>query len=225
VRLRVVLPVVAAITAACSSSGGHTGSSSFEVRPLIMPGLHTTHPRPNPFGSMHVPATEEAYAGLSHRQQAALKRALRAVDCAHPPTLSGTAAEVRCDKQSDAFLLGAAIVTGQDVEKASPIPPNDRIAQWSVQLTLTPTGTEKLKQWTTRHHSVAQSGEFSDVQRSAKPPCGPSLRTACSDFLAYLSDDTVVTVPVTFAPTISVVTVLGAFNQVSATRLADSVTG
>ena len=227
-RLRVILLVMAAGVAAlcaCSSSGGHTGSGSFEVRPLIMPGVHTTHPQPNPFGSLHVPASEEAYAALNRGQQAALRAALRGVDCAHLPTMSGTDVRVLCDKQSDAFLLGAAIFTGHDVTKATIIPPNDSTAQWGVQLVLTPTGNDKLNQWTTRYHSRAQSGEFNDVQRGAKVPCGPQLPTACSDFLAYITDGTVVTVPVTFAPTISVVSVSGAFNEASATRFANDIAG
>jgi len=221
-----VLAATATALSACSSSGGqHTGSGSFEVRPLIIPGLHTTNPRPNPFGSLHVPATEEIYALSTRRQQAALNAALRSVDCAHPPTLSGSADRVLCDKQSDAFLLGAPIFTGHDVTKAVPIPPNDSTAQWGVQLTLTSTGNDKLNQWTTKHHSVAQSGEFNDIQTSPKPPCGLRLPTSCSAFLAYISNDTVVTVPVTFAPTISVVTVQGAFNEASATRFANEIAG
>jgi preprotein translocase subunit SecD len=211
--------------AACSSSGGKSGAEWFEVRPMIMPGQHTTSALADPFGSLHVPATETAYAALSRTQQADLRAALRSVDCAHPPTMSGTSVRVVCNDQSDAYLLGAAIFNGNDVKDATPVPADESDPQWSIDLSLDSAAADRLFKWTSRHHVEATSGVFNDVQTSSRPPCGVLNRTQCSDFLAYISHDKVVSVPVTFAPVQSVVKVLGAFNEESATRLAHDIAG
>src|SRR4051812_16148322 len=88
----VVAAVVFTLAACTSSGGGQSSPGSFEARPLVMPAQHATHIRPHPFGSLHVPADEPAYSRMSRGQRADLVKALRGVDCAHPPTLSGTAA-------------------------------------------------------------------------------------------------------------------------------------
>lgn len=228
-RVRIGLLVAAAAAlalSACSSSGGgRSGAGWFEVRPLIMPGQHTTQARTDPFGSLHVPATERAYAALGSKQRAALRDALRGVDCAHPPTLPGGAVRVACDASSDVLLLGAPIFTGNDVEKATPVPPTASDAQWSLDLALNSTAADKLHRWTTKYHVQSQVGAYNDVQTSAKPPCAAATSTPCSAFLAYVSHDDVVTVPVTFAPAQSFVTVFGDFNEQSASRLARKITG
>jgi preprotein translocase subunit SecD len=192
---------------------------------MIMPGQHSTQVRANPFGSLHVPATERAYTALSRQQRAALQAALRSVDCAHPPTLSGTAAQVVCDAQSDVYLLGAAIFTGNDVKDAMATPGTNGDPQWSLQLSLNATAADRMYKWTSRYNVQSASGVYNDVQTSAKAPCGASTRTPCADFLAYVSHDKVVTVPVTFEPTQSVVKVLGDFDEASASRLARNIVG
>ncbi len=63
------------------------------------------------------------------------------------------------------------------------------------------------------------------TQTSAKPPCGESVKTPCADFLAYISDDVVVSVPVTFDPFRTAVLLSGDFTKASATRLAHKMTG
>lgn len=227
-RLRVgplVATVAALAVSSCTSSGGKSGAGWFEVRPLIMPGQHATQVHTDPFGSLHVPPTETAYTALSPQQRAALQAALRGVDCAHPPTIPGRSVRVVCDDASDVFLLGAPIFTGNDVTKATPLPASDIDPQWSVLLSLGPSAADRLNRWTSRHHVEVASGEFNDVQTSSRPPCGGFARTQCSDFLAYISHDRVLTVPVTLAPVQSEVTVLGNFNESSASRLAREIAG
>jgi hypothetical protein len=228
--VRLLVPLVAAASAlalaGCSSSGDNRPDAGwFQVRPMIMPGQHSTHPQADPFGSLHVPATENGDTALRPTQQAALRAALRRVDCTHLPSLTGSSARVVCDAQSDVFLLGAPLYNGNDVKKAMSLPPSGGNAQWSVGLSLEPAAADRLSRWTSRYHVLSTSGAFNDVQTSAKPPCGATTRTLCSDFLAYVSHDRVVTVPVTFAEVHSVVTVLGAFNEASAERLAHQITG
>lgn len=221
----VVAAVVAATLSACTS--GDSGSAgSLEVRPLIMPAQHATHARANPFGSLHVPSSEAAYSRMSRTQRADLAKALHGVNCAQPPTLTGTAARVVCDHESDVYLVGAPIVTADDVKKATPAPPSlENSSQWNVELLLDSDGADKMYRWTSRHHVADPIGAFNTLQTSSRPPCGAFLRTACSDFLVYVSDDVAVTVPVTFDAVQSAVRVSGDFDEQSATRFAHKIAG
>lgn len=227
-RLRGGLLVAAAAAlalSACTSSGGKSGAEWFEARALIMPGQHATQVRADPFRSVHVPANEQAYAALSPAQRSALKEALRGVDCAHPPAIPGSSVRVVCDADSDVFLLGSLIFNGNDVKKATPLPASDVNPQWSLSLSLNPAATGRLGRWTSQHHVASGTGTFNDVQTSSKPPCALFARTQCSDFLAYVSHDRVLTVPVTTAPTDSVITVYGPFDEASVSRLAREIAG
>jgi hypothetical protein len=229
-RVGLILATAAtlAVCACTSSSGGKkakSGAGWFEVRPLIMPGQEATQVQAHPLAALHLPADEKAYAALTEQQQAALKAGLRGVDCAHPPTVSGGSERIVCDTDSDVFLLGQAIFTGNDVTSARPLPATDSDPQWSLGLSLTPPSAAKLHRWTTRYHVLSEVGAYNDVQTSSREPCGAGARTPCSDFLAYISHQTVVTSTVSYMPTDSVITVLGAFNERSATRLAHKIAG
>jgi hypothetical protein len=223
----VIVAAVAATAGVCTSCSGGGRSGSLEVRPVIMPAQKTTAVRADSFGSLHVPATEDAYSNLSRSRRAMLAEALRGVDCAHPPTLSGTAVRVVCDAQSYAYLLGAPIFTAGNVTGAAPIAPtyNGVTSQWRLALSLDSTGGDRMWEWTSAHHTEFPDGMFTVTQTSAKPPCGVTVRSACSDFLAYVSDGVVATVDVTFDPFRTAVVVDGAFNKASATRLAHRITG
>lgn len=228
-RMRRLVAVAVVFTvAACTSSGGgkpsveKTGGGWFQARPLIMPAQRVTAVRPDPFASLHVPTSEDAYNKLSRAQRADLASALRGVDCAHPPHLAVTADRVVCDADSDVFLLGAALFTGNEVTRAKPLAPSASVASWQVSFMLTPDAAHKIHQWTSKHHLLVQSGAFNDVQRTAKsrPPCGPTTPTPCSYFTAYVSDSVVVTVPVWFAPVENTIEINGEFHKAFATRLA-----
>jgi preprotein translocase subunit SecD len=216
---------------ACTSSGGtktgveKSGGGWFQARPLIMPGQRATTVRSDPFGSLRAPTNEDAYNKLSRAQQAHLANALRGVDCAHPPQLSEGADRVVCDADSDVFLLGAPLFTGNDVTRAKSSPPSAGVAGWQVSLSLTPAAADTMSRWTSRHHVAFSSGAFNDVQLSSEPPCGPTSTTQCSDFTAYISDSVVVTVPVWFAAVENSVVINGDFNEAFATRLAHRLAG
>ena len=224
--VRLFVAALIALTAcACTSSGGGGGGEKsghewFQARPLIMPGQRATAVRADPFGSLHVPTTEFGYDRLRPAQQAALAAALRGVDCAHLPHLSTSADRVVCDAESDVFLLGAPLFTGNDVERAKSLAPSGGVTGWQVSLSLTSTAAGKMFRWTSRHHVLSQTGAFNDVQSSARPPCGLAMITQCSDFTAYVSQDLVVTVPVWFAPVQNTVVIAGQFSQAYAARLA-----
>lgn len=219
-----ILATAAVALSACTSSGGgsKTGGTWFQARPLIMPGQHATAVRADPFRSLRVPATESGYYRLSRREQAQLADALRAVDCAHPPRLAGSDDRVVCDTDSDVLLLGAPIFTGNDVTHAEPLPPSETVAGWRLSLSLTETAADTMYRWTSRYHVMRQTGVFTDVQTSSRPPCGLAMLTQCSDFTAYLSNGVVVSVPVSFSAVRTVV-VDGDFNEKLVTRLAHKI--
>jgi hypothetical protein len=219
-----VAAAAALVGSACTSSGGGAKSDGtwFQARPLIMPGQHATVVRADPFGSLRVPTTESGYYQRGRRQQAQLATALRGVDCAHPPSLAGSADRVVCDSDSDVLLLGPPIFTGNDVTQAEPLAPSETVAGWQLSLTLTESAANKMYRWTSRFHTMKQTGVFTDVQTSAKPPCSLATMTQCSDFTAYLSNSTVVSVPVTFSAVRTVV-INGSFNEKLATQLAHKI--
>jgi hypothetical protein len=220
-----VVAVVSAVVVSGCSSGGKS-SASLEVRPVIMPAQHVTHVRSDPFAALHVPADENAFDSLSRSQQAALAEALRGVDCAHPPALSGSPDRVVCSRDSFAYLVGAPLFTAANVTHAAPIAPDRDVSyQWEIALTLDSAGADKAYQWTTQYHLDDPVGEFGAEQTSKKVPCGAAAGFPCSDFLAYISDGVVVTVPPTFDPVQTADLVTGDFNEVSAARLAREIAG
>ena len=224
----VVVAAVAAgvLTSACSSSGGgRTGGGWFEARPLIMPGQPVTAVRADPFRSLRVPRTEVGYASLRRAERTALKSALRSVDCAHPPRLPGHDVRVVCDAHSEAFLLGAPLFTGDDVTQAMTIAPNGSVVGWQLSLTLTSAAADSVSQWTSQHHVLSPTGEFNDVQTSSTPPCGFTTTIECADFTAYISDKTVLTVPVTFAQVNRTIVINGDLDEALVTRLAHRLAG
>jgi hypothetical protein len=217
----------ALVVSACTSSSvgskpvQKSGGEWFQARPLIMPGQHATGTaRADPFGALDLPATEDAFGALSPAQQARIANDLHGVDCAHPPQLSGSSDRVVCDAESDVFLLGAPLFSGNDITRATALPPSESVADWQLSITLIAPAAAKMYRWTTVHHVLAQSGVFDDVQTSAQPPCGPIMPTRCSDFTAYVSESTVVTVPVTFAAVQNTVNVVGVPNRAVARQLA-----
>ncbi len=222
----VVAAAAAALMSACTSSGGrdHRGGA-FEARPVIMPAQHATAVHTDPFGSLHVPADEAAYSRLSRSQQARLANALRGVDCAHLPKLSGTAVRVACDPDSYVYLLGAPLFNANDVKSATPIAPSDVYVQWRLALSLNSTGGEKMWDWTSQHHTEFPDGMYTVTQTSSKPPCGATVKTPCADFLAYISDDVVVTVPVISDPFRTAVLISGDFDARAAVQLAHKIAG
>jgi len=212
---------------ACTSSGGGAASGALEVRAVIMPAQHVATVQPGAFAAVHVPADEDAYSRLTPAQHTQLVNALRGVDCAHPPALPKTDVRVVCDAYSYAYLVGPAIFTAHDVRSAAPIAPtrNGVTPQWRIALSLSSSGGDRMWDWTSQHHTDFPDGVYTVTQTSAKPPCGESVKTPCSDFLAYISDDVVVSVPVTFDPFRTAVLLSGDFTKASATRLAHKMTG
>jgi preprotein translocase subunit SecD len=192
-----------------------------------MPAQHVTAARPDPFAALHVPADEDAYSRLTPAQQTQLVNALRGVDCAHPPVLPKTDLRVVCDAYSYAYLLGPTIFTGHDVRSATPIAPtvNGVTPQWRIALSLSTSGGDRMWDWTSQHHTDFPDGVYTVTQESAKVPCGETVKTPCADFLAYVSDDLVVSVPVISDPFRTAVLLSGDFTKASATRLAHKMAG
>jgi hypothetical protein len=214
------------VAAACTSSGGNgekTGHDWFQARPLIMPGLRTTTVHADPFGSLRVPTSEYTYYSLTPAQKADLAAALRAVDCAHPPHLTGSPDRIVCDTDSDAYLLGAPLFTGNDVTDAKPLEPSGGVVGWQVSMSLTSAASQSMHRWTSRHHVASEVGEFNDVQTSPRPPCSLDMITQCADFVAFLDRNMVVTIPVWSAPVTKMVVINGVFSERYATRLAGAL--
>ena len=217
---------IALVAAACTSSGGNgekSGHDWFQARALIMPGERTTAVHPNPFGSLRVPTSEYAYYSLKPAEKADLAAALRGVDCAHPPRLTGSPDRLACDTESDAYLLGAPLFTGNDVTDAKPLEPSGGVVGWQVSMSLTPDASQSMHRWTSRHHVASEVGVYNDVQTSPRPPCSLDMITQCADFIAFLNHNTVVTIPVWSAPVAKMVVIDGVFSERFATRLAGAL--
>ncbi len=221
--LWLAVAAAALVVAACTSSGGNgekSGHDWFQARALIMPGQRATTVHANPFGSLHVPTSEYAYYSLKPAQQADLAAALRAVDCAHPPRLAGTADRVVCDTASDVFLLGPALFTGNDIQDAKPLAPSGGVVGWQVSMSLTSAAARSMHRWTSRHHVLSEVGTYNDVQTSRQPPCSLDMKTQCADFVAFINHNVVVTIPVWSVPTTDMIMIDGVFREAFATRLA-----
>ena len=191
-----------------------------------MPAQHAGTARANSFASLQLPSDETAYSRLSRGKQAALATALRGVDCAHPPVLTGTDDRVVCDEEAFVYLLGAPLFTADDVVTATPIEPSlSTSSQWKIALSLKSSAGDKVFAWTSQYHVDAPNGVYTVNQTSSRPPCGADARTPCSDFLAYLSGAKIVSVPLIAASFKTAVLVEGDFDEVSATRLARKITG
>jgi hypothetical protein len=194
-----------------------------------MSAQSATGAQPNPFAtlaqadpSLHIPATEDAFARLSATQQSELATALAHVDCGNIPVLSATMARVVCDTDgSIVYLIGEPIFTGDDVASAEPVTPSaGGSPAWAVRIELTTSGADSWRRWTSKYHVANGDTSHGPVQTRSSPACGLSAPIPCSDFVAFVIGDEALSVPITLAVLDSVTQISGNFDKAYATALA-----
>jgi preprotein translocase subunit SecD len=175
------------------------------------------------------PSKCTAYSALSAAQQQEIAAALQNYDC----TAAQAEADlplghyVACDTKGQvAYLLGAVVVRGRDIDSASAQAPNlgggqGGSAEWTVALTLGSTGADSWNAWTSKYNTP--SANVSSVQTSATAPCGPAASIPCSDFVGFTLDGQVISAPVTTAALSRQTTISGSFTQTTANQLAQEL--
>jgi preprotein translocase subunit SecD len=112
------------------------------------------------------PKDAAGYQALGRAQQNAIQAVIRNWDCRNaPPDRPGTPI-VACDLGRTAkYLLGPAIVTGDQIQSASVLSPNASIGQfeYTVMVNLTAAGQQQWTSYTTQHNEQAHPADDANV--------------------------------------------------------------
>jgi preprotein translocase subunit SecD len=166
------------------------------------------------------PTTEGGYRRLSPSQRDRLTTALAHTDCAALKSPTAAAGRVVCDgSPARALLLGPTIAGGTQVASAAALPPDQSgSAEWTVAITFRTAGQTAWSSYTTAHNTGGQSGAVASATA-----CGPT-RIPCADFVAFVLDGSVLSVPVNLdAVTGSTTQITGGLTQAAATTLAGQI--
>jgi hypothetical protein len=204
-----------------STPSGH-GQAVLEVRPLLAPAvpLASSGPRsPDPLSGLpfEIPNTAAAYDRLSTTQRQQLLAALAHTDCAAQEG-SQAPTRVACNRPIDgeqtAFLLGPSIFGKPHLTRAEALAPDAGVGNlhWTVAITLDSQATRAWSSYTTAHHTNQTS--------SVGPTQCATGSIPCADFVAFLINGDVLSVPVTLAPLGSSTQITGNFDEQAATTLA-----
>lgn len=195
-----------------------------ELRPLVLPAVPvdpgaTKTGDPLAIPGFTPPTSELAYLRMPTARQEALKAALATSSCDSWTPSDPHAVRVVCDdavSPSVALLLGPAVVTGRQVERARAVPPSagSGQVQWTVEITFTAGGTDAWSSYTATNNSAGQQDNVTSIT-----DCAPSA-VPCADFVAFVVDGDVVSVPLTEAPMADRTQLAGDFSRQMATTLA-----
>ena len=203
-------------------------TSTLAIRPVVAPmvGESTRTPRTaDPLSTLRfpVPSDDAAYARLTAAQRSALATAMSHYNCTPAtPASTSTRFALSClpgPGAQQVLLLGPAVVTGPDVRSAAGVEPSAGAggsAEWTVQLALREAGATRFRAFTGAHHTSDTGATLAD--------CGRAGTVPCSDFLAFLANGRVLSVPLTNTVLDSEVAISGAFTASSARTLAGEVT-
>ena len=208
-----------------AQAGALCADHRLDLRPLIaaaVPVSRATSGDPLSTLPFTPPTTESGYRHLSRSQQGRLTTALARTDCAALKSLTTTADRVVCDtggSPARALLLGPTIADGTQVATAATIPPDaSGSVEWTVAITFRPAGQAAWSSYTTAHNTGGQSNGTATPNE-----CGPT-RIPCADFVAFVLDGSVLSVPVNLdAVTGSTTQITGGLTQAAATALAGRV--
>lgn len=159
---------------------------------------------------------------LSSAEQHTIEQRLASFECASSALErdASTRDFLACDSKKLVYLLGPAIVSGNQIQSATANAPNSAQGGqlWTISLTLDAAGARAWAAYTTAHNTGGT------IEQSATPTnCGPTS-TPCSDYVAFVLDGTAVSVPVTQEPINGVATqISGSFTESSAKALAASL--
>jgi preprotein translocase subunit SecD len=209
-----------------AQAGALCADHRLDLRPLIAPGvpvLGSTSGDPLSALPFAPPTTERGYRQLSSSQQGRLTAALAHTACAGLRIPTATTDRVVCDTTGGsppvALLLGPTIADGTQIAGAAAIPPDPSgPAQWAVAITFRPAGQTAWSSYTTAHNTGGQSNGT-----TSRTDCGPT-RIPCADFVAFVLDGSVVSVPFNLdAVTGSTTQITGGLTQAAATTLTGQV--
>ena len=215
------------ITAA--QAAGLCAEHRLELRPLVAPAVQvsgSTSTSDDPLAGLpfEAPTSDADYDRLPPAQQNLLTTALKHAACTSLHTPPPTSDRVVCDTQGSppiALLLGPTIVDGTQVETATAIPPDASVsgaAQWAVAITLEAGGQAKWSSYTAAHNTGGNGDPASSVMTCRR------TQTPCADFVAFVLDGSVVSVPFNLdAITGSTTQITGALTQDAATALAAQI--
>lgn len=117
--------------------------------------------------------------------------------------------------------FGHAIITERDIVSAVAHAPNPTAGtfEWTVAITLSPSGQRAWTAWTTAHNAAGSD----NTSQQTLANCGGTV--PCDDFVAFVINGQLAAVPLTLAPILGNTTELsGNFTQKSATHLAATLT-
>jgi preprotein translocase subunit SecD len=222
----------ASSSAKASGSGSATGSAAASGSPT--PSA-TAPPKclADPFSvlqqadkTLKIPLSDTAYNALTQTQQQEIQAGLQNFDCnaaQNEPDLDNNY-YIACDGpknpalgQVAAYLLGPVIVPGSQISSATAQAPNPAAGQteWSVQLTLKSSGSDKWAKYTAAHNIGSTTATGTNVGA-----CSASTYP-CADFVGFTLDGRVISAPVNESaingrPT----SITGNFTQTTASDLA-----
>lgn len=200
-----------------------SGQVVLEVRPLValaVPVANSGTLSADPLQALPfpIPSTAAEYGRLSAVDQQQLLTAFATTDCTHPSASAATA-RVACGSEisgrRDAYLLGPALFGNDQIKSAEAVAPSVSLGEteWTVSLELRAPAAAAFARYTTAHHTSGPDAAY--VMQ-----CGVGS-TACGDYLGFVVDGSVVSIPLTAAPISGgAIQMTGNFDKQSADTLA-----
>lgn len=197
-------------------AGGLGVVDALQFRPLIAAPIPVSATSPTPSSPSQAPRVVDqwkslgfpppkdvaAYLALNQIQQQAVQAVLNGWDCADLPVDSAAAPIVACDQnRTTKYLLGAAVVSGNDVRSAVASAPTVAGVPWQVIVDLTTDGQQRWTGYTSQHNESDHPGQLAN-----------QVATTLDGTVAVVS-----TVQSTIAGSTSID---GSFDQHAATALA-----
>jgi preprotein translocase subunit SecD len=179
--------------------------------------------------STAVPSPQcRAYTSLSTTEQTGVLTALSNLDCGSTqlePDVP-TNAYYACDDGKTygakiAYLLGAVIVKGSQIDTASAQAPSGQNGQveWTVALTLGSSGADQWSAWTSKYNTTSNA----TVIAGQSGVCAAASAVPCSDFVAFTLDGQVISSPITQAALSENTQISGNFTPDTARSLAQEL--
>jgi preprotein translocase subunit SecD len=187
---------------------------------LIVPPVPLATRSPGPAAPSHAPRTVDqwrslgfaapkdatAYNALSASQRSAVQAVVNAWDCTDLPLDRAGAPMVACDRdRTTKYLLGAAIISGNDVRSATTEAPIGSVG-WQVFVSLTADGQHRWTGYTAQHNEGVHPADLANV-------------------VATVLDGVVVVASAIQETIVGVTSIADGFDQRSATALAANLTG
>ena len=201
------------------------GKSLFAFDPSLKAKMPTSESCPAPGLAT---ADCKPYTALSPTQQQEISTALTAFKCSAAQTEQDIPNHYyyACDDGKTygtrvAYLLGFVVVPGKLIDSASAQAPSGQNGQveWTVALTLTPSGADRWNAWTSKYNTTQNA----TVVAGQSGVCSASGAVPCSNFVAFTLDGEVISAPITQAALSTNTQISGNFTADSARALAQEL--